>query len=103
MRCQPGQVRPLWPSTMSAMSTTAVGSVKPLRRRATHLDERPDHASRRRRRRGPRRVTVEFCELLGSGKADAGFDGSRMSVARLAILPGLRHYTVFSSPALVTT
>ena len=41
--------------------------------------------------------------MLGSGKADAGFDGSGMSVARLAILPGLRHYTVFSSPALVTT
>jgi pimeloyl-ACP methyl ester carboxylesterase len=47
--------------------------------------------------------TVAFYELLGGGKADAGFDGSEMSVARLAILPGLTHYTVFSSPVLATT
>src|SRR5262249_184419 len=46
--------------------------------------------------------TVAFYELLGGGKADAGFDGSRMSVARLAILPGLTHYTIFSSPALAS-
>src|SRR5262249_26872180 len=46
--------------------------------------------------------TVEFYELLGGGKADAGFDGSGMSVARLAILPGLTHYTIFSSPALAS-
>jgi pimeloyl-ACP methyl ester carboxylesterase len=47
--------------------------------------------------------TVAFYELLGGGKADAGFDGSSMSVARLAILPGLTHYTIFSSPALAAT
>jgi pimeloyl-ACP methyl ester carboxylesterase len=46
---------------------------------------------------------VALYELLGSGKADAGFDGSGMSVARLAILPGLTHYTIFSSPALAST
>ena len=45
---------------------------------------------------------IAFYELLGGGKADAGFDGSRMSVARLAILPGLTHYTIFSSPALAS-
>ena len=46
---------------------------------------------------------VEFFELLGGGKADAGWDGSRMSNARLAILPGLTHYTIFSAPILATT
>src|SRR5258707_11523903 len=43
---------------------------------------------------------VEFFELLGGGKKDGGWDGSGMSLARLAILPGLSHYNVFSSPAL---
>jgi pimeloyl-ACP methyl ester carboxylesterase len=46
---------------------------------------------------------VEFFELLGGGKKDAGWDGSRMSNARLAILPGLTHYNIFSSPALAST
>jgi pimeloyl-ACP methyl ester carboxylesterase len=45
---------------------------------------------------------VEFYGLLGGGKKDAGWDGSGMSRARLAILPGLTHYTLFSSPALVS-
>ena len=45
---------------------------------------------------------VEFFPLLGGGKKDGGWDGSGMSNARLAILPGLTHYTIFSSPALVT-
>jgi pimeloyl-ACP methyl ester carboxylesterase len=45
---------------------------------------------------------VEFFELLGGGQADAGWDGSGMSRARLAILPGTTHYTIFSSPALVS-
>jgi pimeloyl-ACP methyl ester carboxylesterase len=44
---------------------------------------------------------VEFFQLLGGGKKDGGLDGSGVSNARLAILPGLTHYTIFSSPALV--
>jgi pimeloyl-ACP methyl ester carboxylesterase len=43
---------------------------------------------------------VQFFELLGGGKKNGGWDGSGMSIARLAILPGLTHYTIFSSPAL---
>ncbi len=31
---------------------------------------------------------------------DAGWDGSAMSTARLAILPGTTHYTIYSSPQL---
>jgi len=51
---------------------------------------RPEHA-------------VQFFQLLGGGKKDAGWDGSGMSKARLAILPGLTHYNIFSSPALAST
>ena len=43
---------------------------------------------------------VAFFELLGGGKVDAGWDGSGMSAARLAILPGMTHYNIFSSPQL---
>ena len=43
---------------------------------------------------------VQVFELLGGGKADAGWDGSGMSDARLAILPATTHYDIFSSPAL---
>ena len=46
---------------------------------------------------------VQFFELLGGGKKDAGWDGSGMSKARLAILPGVTHYNVFSSPVLAST
>jgi pimeloyl-ACP methyl ester carboxylesterase len=46
---------------------------------------------------------VEFFELLGGGQRDGGWDGSGMSNARLAILPGLTHYTIFSAPALGST
>ncbi|MCI0574581.1 MAG: alpha/beta hydrolase [Chloroflexi bacterium] len=45
---------------------------------------------------------VEFFELLGGGQADAGWDGSGMSNARLAILPGTTHYNIFSSPTLAS-
>ncbi len=45
---------------------------------------------------------VEFFELLGGGKADAGWDGSGMSNARLAILPATTHYNIFFSPQLVS-
>ena len=43
---------------------------------------------------------AEFFALLGGGKKDGGWNGSSMSNARLAILPGLTHYNVFASPAL---
>jgi pimeloyl-ACP methyl ester carboxylesterase len=43
---------------------------------------------------------VEFFELLGGGKADAGWDGSGMSTTRLAILPATTHYNIFFSPML---
>jgi pimeloyl-ACP methyl ester carboxylesterase len=43
---------------------------------------------------------VAFFELLGGGKADGGWDGSGMSGARLAILPGATHYNIFCSPSL---
>jgi len=40
---------------------------------------------------------VEFFELFGGGKVDAGWDGSGMSNARLAILPAMTHYNIYSS------
>lgn len=43
---------------------------------------------------------VEFFKLLGGGQKDAGWDGSGMSNARLAVLPGTTHYTIFASPML---
>ena len=46
---------------------------------------------------------VAFFELLGGGKQDGGWDGSGMSDARLAILPGTTHYDIFFSPALIAT
>jgi len=46
---------------------------------------------------------VDFFGLLGGGQTDPGWDGSGMSNAQLAILPGLTHYTIFSSPALAAT
>jgi pimeloyl-ACP methyl ester carboxylesterase len=45
----------------------------------------------------------EFFELLGGGKKDGGWDGAGVSSARLAILPGVTHYTVFSSPVMAAT
>ncbi len=46
---------------------------------------------------------VHFFEPLGVGKADAGWDGSGMSDARLAILPATTHYDILSSPSLAST
>ncbi len=43
---------------------------------------------------------VEFFELRGGGQQDGGWDGSGLSNAQLAILPGATHYSIFSSPAL---
>jgi pimeloyl-ACP methyl ester carboxylesterase len=46
---------------------------------------------------------AQFFELLGGGKKDGGWDGSGISNSRLAILPGLTHYNIFSAPALAST
>ncbi len=43
---------------------------------------------------------AEFFELLGGGKQEGKWDGSGMPKARLAILPGTTHYTIFTSPLL---
>jgi hypothetical protein len=45
---------------------------------------------------------VRFFELLAGSKQDGGIDGSGVSKARLAILPGLTHYNPLESPAPVT-
>lgn len=46
---------------------------------------------------------VRFFELLGGGKVDSGWDGSGMSSARFAVLPGTTHYDIFYSPAFAST
>lgn len=46
---------------------------------------------------------VEMFGLLGGGKRDGGWDGSGRPASRLAILPGLTHYTIFNAPALAAT
>jgi pimeloyl-ACP methyl ester carboxylesterase len=46
---------------------------------------------------------VEVFGLLGGGKRDGGWDGSGRPNSRLAILPGLTHYTIFSAPVLAST
>lgn len=43
---------------------------------------------------------AEFYGLLGGGKEDPGWDGSRMPASRLAVLPGTTHYDSFASPLL---
>ena len=44
--------------------------------------------------------TVEFFALLGGGRTDGGWDRSGMTHHRLAILPGVTHYEINTSPAL---
>ena len=46
---------------------------------------------------------VEMFELLGGGLRDGGWDGSGRPKSRLAILPGLTHYVLFSDPAMAAT
>jgi pimeloyl-ACP methyl ester carboxylesterase len=46
---------------------------------------------------------VEMFGLLGGGQRDGGWDGSGQPKSRLAILPGLTHYTLFSAPVLAAT
>ena len=51
---------------------------------------RPDHV-------------VKFYQLLGGGLQDAGWQRETMAKNRLAILPDLTHYDIFTSPRLATT
>lgn len=46
---------------------------------------------------------ASFFELLGGGKQDANWDGSGMNKNRLAIIPGITHYSMFMDPRLATT
>lgn len=46
---------------------------------------------------------VEFYQLLGGGRRDAGWMRESMSRNRLAILPDLTHYDIFLAPELVET
>ncbi len=46
---------------------------------------------------------TKFFELLGGGLQDAGWDASGMNQNRLAILPGVTHYTMMTEPRLVET
>jgi pimeloyl-ACP methyl ester carboxylesterase len=46
---------------------------------------------------------VEMFGLLGGGQRDGGWDGSGRPKSRLAILPGLTHYTIFNALALAAT
>jgi pimeloyl-ACP methyl ester carboxylesterase len=46
---------------------------------------------------------VELFGLLGGGQRDGGWDGSGRPKSRLAILPGLTHYTIFADPKLAET
>lgn len=46
---------------------------------------------------------VSFYQLLGGGLRDAGWMREHMSPNRLAILPDLTHYDIFSAPALAAT
>ena len=46
---------------------------------------------------------ASFFELLGGGKQDANWDGSGMNANRLAVLPGITHYTMFMDPRRAAT
>ncbi|MDB5562082.1 MAG: alpha/beta hydrolase fold protein [Hyphomicrobiales bacterium] len=46
---------------------------------------------------------AQFFALLGGGTKDGNWDGSGISRHRLAILPGLTHYSIFPNPATVAT
>jgi pimeloyl-ACP methyl ester carboxylesterase len=46
---------------------------------------------------------VEFYQLLGGGLKDAGWQREHMSKNRLAILPDLTHYEMFTTPQLART
>jgi pimeloyl-ACP methyl ester carboxylesterase len=46
---------------------------------------------------------AEMFGLLGGGKRDGGWDGSGRPKSRLAILPGVTHYSMAVAPALAPT
>lgn len=46
---------------------------------------------------------VKFYQLLGGGLQDAGWQRETIAKNRLAILPDLTHYDIFTSPRLATT
>jgi hypothetical protein len=66
-------------------------------------DPGTDHDRRRGRRQRPHRACGGVFELLGGGQADAGWDGSGMSSARLAVLPGTTHHNIFHFATLAST
>jgi pimeloyl-ACP methyl ester carboxylesterase len=43
---------------------------------------------------------IEFYGLLGGGRQEGGVDGSGRPASQLAVLPGLTHYDISTSPAL---
>jgi pimeloyl-ACP methyl ester carboxylesterase len=45
-------------------------------------------------------AAAEFFALLGGGQRDAGWDGSARPASRLAILPGVTHYTILGAGPL---
>jgi pimeloyl-ACP methyl ester carboxylesterase len=45
---------------------------------------------------------AEFFGLLGGGQRDAHWDGSQRPASRLAVLPGLTHYDIGTSPLLAS-
>lgn len=47
--------------------------------------------------------SARFFELLGGGLQDAQWDASGMNQNRLAILPGVTHYTMMTEPRLAET
>jgi pimeloyl-ACP methyl ester carboxylesterase len=46
---------------------------------------------------------IQFYHLLGGGLRDAGWQREHLSQNRLAILPDLTHYDIFTTPRLATT
>jgi pimeloyl-ACP methyl ester carboxylesterase len=46
---------------------------------------------------------IKFYQLLGGGQRDAGWQRETLAQNRLAILPDVTHYDIFSSPRLATT
>jgi pimeloyl-ACP methyl ester carboxylesterase len=46
---------------------------------------------------------IKFYQLLGGGLRDAGWAREHLSQNRLAILPDLTHYDIFTSPRLTST
>ena len=46
---------------------------------------------------------IRFYQLLGGWQGDAGWDGSKMARHRLAILPGITHYSMSDAPLLAET